>query len=438
MTLRAILRTAWDDSYTRPRSALASRFRQNDTGRVRIPVALCFLLGSLPSLAAPLEPERIDSLPSAERAAWHDYLQHSESRARTDQAALEAELEAEGLEVALPAPSGGDFKMSKKPGDPWFGGPEAKELTEIILSYQTPAGGWSKHGGYSKGPRRPGMLWSSQYDPGRSPHYLATFDNRSTTEQLQFLANVAQATDRDDCREAIRRGLAYILAAQFPNGGWPQVYPLEGGYHDNITLNDDATAHILELLRDVATGNEHFDFLSREKRDDARDALEHGVACLLEMQVRQDGTPTGWAGQHDPLTLAPAEARKMEPSALASTETANLLKVLMTIEDPDRDLVGGIEAGLAWLEKVRITGLKRTKIDGRTAYVEDSGSDEVHWARFYHLETNRPLFPGRDGVIYDSFDEMAKHNKLGYDFYSTRPGGVLNSSRRKWLKMLAE
>lgn len=405
---------------------------------MKVLAALSLLLGSLSALAVPLEPARLDSLPPAERATWATYLERSAALARADQAALEAELKAEGLETALPAPSGGDFKMSKKPGDPWFGGPEAKALTEIILSYQTPAGGWSKHGGYSKGPRRPGMLWSSQYEPGRSPHYLATFDNRSTTEQLQFLANVAQATDRDDCREAIRRGLDYVLAAQFPNGGWPQVFPLEGGYHDNITLNDDATAHILELLRDVATGDERFDFLPREKHTAARDALARGIACLLEMQVRQDGKPTGWAGQHDPLTLAPAEARKMEPSALASTETANLLKVLMTTEDPDRNLIAGIEAGLAWLERVRLTGLKRTKIDGRTAYVEDPDSDEVHWARFYHLATNRPLFPGRDGVIYDSFDEMAKHNKLGYDFYSTRPGSVLNSSRKKWLKMLAE
>jgi PelA/Pel-15E family pectate lyase len=34
----------------------------------------------------------------------------------------------------------------------------------------------------------------------------------------------------------------YLLAAQFPNGGWPQVWPLEGGYHDAVTFNDNAVS----------------------------------------------------------------------------------------------------------------------------------------------------------------------------------------------------
>ena len=33
-------------------------------------------------------------------------------------------------------------------------------------------------------------------------------------------------------RAAFQRGLEYIFAAQYPNGGFPQIYPLAGGYHD--------------------------------------------------------------------------------------------------------------------------------------------------------------------------------------------------------------
>ena len=51
---------------------------------------------------------------------------------------------------------------------------------------------------------------------------------------------------------AFRRGLDYLLKAQYPNGGWPQFYPLRNGYWSHITYNDDAMAGVLELLRDVA------------------------------------------------------------------------------------------------------------------------------------------------------------------------------------------
>ncbi|HRC84793.1 MAG TPA: pectate lyase, partial [Thermoanaerobaculia bacterium] len=52
----------------------------------------------------------------------------------------------------------------------------------------------------------------------------------------------------------------YVFAAQYPNGGWPQNYPVERGYHEAITLNDDAMVHILEVLHDLAEGDNHFAF----------------------------------------------------------------------------------------------------------------------------------------------------------------------------------
>lgn len=377
------------------------------------------LLLLVPLTAAPLERERIDELPSAGREPWLAYLDRSESLARADQAALEAELAALGREQAVRAPNGGDFKISKESGDPWFAGDEAGQLADVVLSYQTPAGGWSKKTGYSKGARQPGMLWSSQYQPGSSPHYLGTLDNRSTTEQLQFLASLAQATDRDDCRAAVLRGIDYLLAAQFPNGGWPQVFPLEGDYHDNITFNDDAMTHVLGLLREVATGDGRFAFVPAAQRVEVQAALGRGVDCVIRLQVRQDGVPGAWCGQYDPLTLQPAEARNMEPVAFGSVESANLIKILMKLEDPRPELVESIEGGLAWLERSTLPG------------------EEDRWARFYDLADNRPLFPGRDGVIYDSFDEMAANNELGYDYFSSRPSGALGSSQAKWRKMLA-
>ncbi|MEX1114410.1 MAG: pectate lyase, partial [Akkermansiaceae bacterium] len=384
-----------------------------------------------------ITPERVNRLPEAERTAWAAYLEKSRVTALADQAALQAELSTHGMTQALRAPSGGDFKQSAKTGDAWHAGEEARVLADIVLSYQTPAGGWSKHTGYTKGLRKPGMQWSSQSEPGAKPHYLGTFDNRSTTEQMQFLANMWLATQRDDCKEGFIKGLNYVLAAQYPNGGWPQVYPLEGSYHDDITLNDDALTHVLELLQRIVANDPSCAFLDELARDKVRRALGAGIDCVLAMQVVQDGRKTAWCAQHDALTLQPTAARKMEPATLSGVESANLLRFLMTLPNPAPKLVAAIEAGLAWFDRVKIPGLAPGRKDDKSADSSGASSDQFHWARFYGLTDSKPVFPGRDGVLYTSFNEMAANNKLGYDFFSTKPGSILKNGQKNWRKMLA-
>jgi PelA/Pel-15E family pectate lyase len=404
--------------------------------RLLIPLALALFQPSIQ--AAPVTAEVIGRLPAAEQAAWTKYVEQSKVLAAADQAALQAELAKNAMAIALKAPSGGDFKLPAEPRDAWFSSEEAKVLADVVLSYQTPAGGWSKHTGYARGKRQPGMLWSSQYEPGKSPHYLATFDNRSTTEQMKLLAYTWEATQRDDCRAGFEKALNFLLAAQYPNGGWPQVYPLEGGYHDHITFNDDAMTHVLEVLQMVASRDSACTFLDDATRAKAAAAFEKGIACVLKMQIVQNGKKTAWCAQHDPLTLAPAEARAMEPAALSGMESANLLKFLMALPQPNAELVASIDGGLAWLDAVKVTGLKRTKVGGKTAFVPDSTSTEVFWARFYRLTDSQPVFPGRDGVLYTSFNDMAAHNSLGYDYLSGRPGSVAVNGQKKWRKAMAK
>ena len=368
--------------------------------------------------------------------AWTDYFARSKANAELNRNAEERELNELGLDEARPAPSGGDFKMSKDAGAPWYESDEAVELADIVLSYQTPAGGWSKHNGYSKGEREPGMLWSSQYEPGHSTHYLGTIDNRSTTEEMRFLAAVWQATGRTDCAAAFLKGLDYLLAAQYPNGGWPQVYPIEGGYHDSITLNDDAMTKVLMLLNEINTEPDLYAFINDARKEHAAAALKRGIDCVKKMQIRQNGTPTAWCAQHHPVTLQPVAARNMEPAAFGSVESSNLLKFLMQLDHPDDELIACIDGGLKWLEQTAIRGLTKTKQDGKTVYVNDPDSKKIYWVRFYDLNDSRPIFPGRDGVIYDTFENMAAHNKLGYDFYSTRPGSTVGTQQKKWRKRL--
>jgi PelA/Pel-15E family pectate lyase len=225
-----------------------------------------------------------------------------------------------------------------------------------------------------------------------------------------------------------------VLAAQYPNGGWPQVYPLEGGYHDNITFNDDATTHVLELLYAIAKGEPQFGFLDEPQRKQAAEALERGIDCVLRAQVVIDGKKTVWCAQHDALSLEPARARSFEPPTLSGLESSRILQFLMKIKNLTPELKESIESGLAWFESAKITGITRAKRDGRTAYVPEAASTEVYWARFYDIGTGEPVFPDRDGILHGTYEAMAAGKNVGYDYYTTLPGSTITTGQKKWRK----
>ena len=258
--------------------------------RLLLSITVAFTLA--PAFAGPVTTNRVHELSPAEQPAWKAYLERSQTNALLDAAAVQAEVVANKMTNFVRAPSGGDFKLSFKTGDAWYAGEEAKQLANAIFSYQTPSGGWSKHIGFTRGPRQPGMQWTAQNEPGQPAHYVATFDNGSTTEEMYFLANVWLATKRADCQAGFVKGLKFIFAAQYPNGGWPQVYPLEGGYHDDITFNDDAMTHVLELLHAIASNEPCYAFLDESQRQPAAAALAAGLRCVLKTQIVQNGKPT--------------------------------------------------------------------------------------------------------------------------------------------------
>ena len=78
---------------------------------------------------------------------------------------------------------------------------------------------------------------------------------------------------------------------------------------------------------------------------------------------------------------------------------------------------------------------KKTE-DGKTVYEPDASSTEVYWARFYDLKTAKPVFPGRDGVLYDTYEAMAANNHVGYDYYSTQPGSIPSRVRLRKIERL--
>jgi len=381
-----------------------------------------------------LTDELLAKLPEAQRAEWTAYLAKSRALAETEHRILDEErTKAE----AKPAPHNrAEFEHDSDTPAEWFASAENQKLAEIVISYQTPTGGWSKAVDYTKGPRQTGMHWTSQ--TGDEWHYCGTFDNRTTTEQIRFLAGVFTATKRDDVKAALLKGLDYLFAAQYPNGGWPQNYPVERGYHEAITLNDDAMVHILEVLHDLAEGDNHFAFADDALKQRAQTAFDKGIANIAAMQVRIDGQPTVWCAQHHPLTLAPAKARSKEPPSLSGGESANLVKFLMRSGPTTPEVVAMIEAALKWFDAHRLTGLRKTKNDkGKTDYIADPASTDVLWARFYDLKTAKPIFVGADdGIVYSTFQEMAAKNKVAYDFFRTRPAELLGKELLRWRKRL--
>jgi hypothetical protein len=174
-----------------------------------------------------LAPERIAALPAPEREAWQHYVETSRKQGEIDRAGLAQEVKAAGLEAPPPAPAGPPFALLMKMAP--------RTLADVLVSFQTPSGGWSKNLDLTRR-REPGQSYSAE----KGWRWVGTFDNDATVGPLRALADASRACDEPSHADAFRRGIEYVLLAQFPNGCWPQVYPLEGGYHDAATFNDDA------------------------------------------------------------------------------------------------------------------------------------------------------------------------------------------------------
>ncbi|MBB4634007.1 pectate lyase [Longimicrobium terrae] len=365
---------------------------------------------------------RIVSLPAAERAAWTRYVQTSAENRRRDRAFIDAELRAAGKDAFTPAPQGNGFSVRSAMNEAWFRTDEARRLADILVSYQTPTGGWSKRTDYVHA-RQPGESFGSD----DRWTWIGTLDNGSTTEQLNFLARANAAHNVAAYRDAFARGIEYLLVSQQPSGCWPQIYPLEGGYHDAATYNDDATVHALQVLRATATG-EHA-FVPAELRARAAAGVERGVGCILATQVAVNGRKTVWGAQHDPISLVPVKARAYEHASLTGRESAAILDFLLGVQNPSPQVTAAIHAAAAWFRESAITGYAYVP---RGNLTPQAGAGPI-WARFYEIGTNRPIFSDRDGVIRYNLSEIGDERRTGYLWYTDEPATSLRRYER-WMQ----
>lgn len=381
-----------------------------------------------PSL--PLAAERIAALPAAERPAWRDYLARSALARSTDEKFYADELKAHNLTAPL-VPAHGPSLTLEEPAA-WYATAAARRIADIIASFQTPAGGWNKNSDFTDHLRRPGER--SGYEAG----YVGTIDNGATVEPLRFLALVVTAGDAAataSCRAAFLRGIDYLLAAQFPNGGWPQVYPLAGGYHDAITYNDSAIINVLALLREIATQQPGFAFVPAETRARATAAGRRGLACILATQIVDAGRRTVWCQQHDALTLAPTSARNYEMPSQSSGESAAILLFLLRLPDPSPEIATAIHAAAAWLEKTALKDVVfKPTPDGTGRHLIPTPGATPLWSRYSEIGSDRPLFGDRDKTIRDDIDGISKERRNGYAWFGDNPKRVL-AHYAKWAQI---
>lgn len=300
----------------------------------------------------------------------------------------------------------------------WYATPAARRIADNVLTHQSPEGGWPKNTPLNL-PARPDA------DPGLAN----TFDNQATTLPLAFLARMTTATGDAAYAAAFQRGLDYVLAAQYPNGGWPQYYPLRGGYHDHITFNDDAMVRVLNLLQDVAAGRPPYGLVDATQRARAAAAVSRGVDVILKTQVRQDGRLTVWCAQHDAATLAPTWARRFEPPSLSGSESVGIVRFLMSLEHPSPEVRAAIEGARAWFERsaIRDTRLESyVNAEGQPdrRLVPVPGADPL-WARFYDLQTNAPIYMGRDSVAHADLGDIERERRMGYTYVGAWPAALL-------------
>lgn len=331
-----------------------------------------------------------------------------------------------------------------KKDDGWFASSQARAIAENVLLYQRNIGGWPKNIQMQlplTAKQKQDLL-----DLKDSTDDVTT-DNGATTQEMVFLSKMYRQTQDERFKKAFLWGLNYILEAQYENGGWPQFYPLRKGYYSHITYNDDSMVNILKLLKHLKDGTNKYSIKpDNETIIKIKAAFNKGIDCILKTQYKQNGVLTAWCAQHDEKTLEPAKARAYELPSLSGKESAQIVLLLMSIENPSKEIITSITSAVAWFEKVKINGLRKEQIYNDVGkiinkrMIPDQSAPAI-WARFMELEDNTPFFCDRDGVKKASLLEIGEERRNGYAWYTNEPQKLLEKYpewERNYLKSTKE
>lgn len=305
---------------------------------------------------------------------------------------------------------------------------QLNSIADSIVKYQLPCGGWVKNQEWNK---RVDIKYIEQC---RTTGIGATIDNGATYSEMRLLAEVYAATGCAQYKESFIRGLHYLLSAQYANGGWPQYFPArgKGHYSSHITFNDGAMTGVIRLMRDIFLLRHPYCLLNLSDTlvASAKQAYEKGIECILNCQIVINGKTTVWCQQHDSINLLPAQGRAYElPSFSGHGETADILNLLMDIDNPTKQVIRSVEAGVSWLIDHEMKDVAPEH------FINNEGQPDIRlvrsegarglWARFYDLENAEPFFCGRDGIPQRYIGDIDYERRMGYSWFGNSPAKVI-------------
>ncbi|MET0411843.1 MAG: pectate lyase, partial [Polyangiaceae bacterium] len=247
----------------------------------------------------------------------------------------------------------------------------AEQVAQALIAAQRPSGGWnyvfdfagqaSLDEWYATVARNAWRLEEFHLQPDNS-----TFDDACTAVAGQFMLRMAMERGNAAYRASFQRVLELILVSQYPDGGWPQRYPLQPDYTRWLTFNDDVIGQNIELLvmASVALGDAE---LARRARA--------GFDCMRALQG--PAPQAGWSLQYT-LEGRPASARSFEPRALATHTTATNVQQLLSFYELSRDTryLQRVPEALDWLDKVQLSPELARSLGGTHPTFVELGSDE--------------------------------------------------------------
>lgn len=320
----------------------------------------------------------------------------------------------------------------------WWSSAEAIRIVENVLLYQKDCGGFNKNINMQL------VLTAAQKATllaDKPKNTDCCIDNGALTYEILYLSKVYKAVSNDTLKTRIKnafiKSILYLQKAQYANGGWPQYYPYRGGYSNHITYNDNAMINVMEILRRIYKKDTYYAItVSDSIANVAKTAFDNGVKCILKTQFIKNNRYLAWCAQHHYTTLQPVMARSYELASMSGGETSNIIKLLMSLDLPSKEIKRAIYSSVGWYDRSRIKGQRVqsfTNTDGLSdlRVVSDASAADM-WARFYTLADNRPFFCDRDGIVKYSLAEIGYERRTGYSWYNSNGAGVM-TSYNTWL-----
>lgn len=263
----------------------------------------------------------------------------------------------------------------------------AKRVAGAIIYAQHSSGGWNYVADFEGEAAL--KLWYATIGKNawrleEFQHYYgnATFDDGGTAEAAKFLLRLYVEKADPEYRPALHKAINFMLASQYPIGGWPQRFPL---MHDHPYKGHADYSSFITFNDDVAVENIDFLLMCYQVLGETR-LREPVLRAMNSFLVTQMGQPQpGWALQYT-AELVPAGARSYEPKSLHTPTTAENIQQLIRFYrmTGEKKFLAPIPEALAWLESLALPN--KPEYEGRSH------------PSFIELGSNRPLYTHRRGA----------------------------------------